>query len=177
MSARCRSSSASPSGSVVTTGGYSAAAAWMAYRFGTADGSVGFSADTTVNDGLAGLAEGADILVHQVADLGYLERHGLAGAALERMAALHTDVFEAGSVAERAGVRELILSHYLPAAVTEAEWAGRAAQGLQRDDNRRPRRPGRQRGHDHLVRAAPGDRARLITGASMGSGWAVTWWM
>ena len=30
------------------------------------------------------------------------------------MAALHTDVSEIGSVAERARVRELILSHYLP---------------------------------------------------------------
>ena len=41
-----------------------------------------------------------------------------------RMAALHTDVTEVGGVAERARVRELILSHYLPAdpnAVTEAE--------------------------------------------------------
>ncbi len=76
---------------------------------------------------------GADILVHQVADLGYLERHGITGAALERMAALHTDVTEVGAVAERAGAHELILSHYLPAdpgAVTEAEWAQRARQGF-----------------------------------------------
>ena len=32
----------------------------------------------------------------------YLERHGITGAALERMAALHTDVTQVGSVAERA---------------------------------------------------------------------------
>jgi ribonuclease BN (tRNA processing enzyme) len=53
-------------------------------------------------------------------------------AALERMAALHTDVTEVGGVAERAGVRELILSHYLPAepdAITDAKWAERARQG------------------------------------------------
>ena len=105
----------------------------LAYRFDTADGSVVFSGDTTVNDDLIALAQGADILLHQVADLGYLERHGITGAALDRMAALHTDVTEVGSVAERARVRELILSHYLPAepdSITEAEWARRAGQGF-----------------------------------------------
>ena len=105
----------------------------LGYRFDTADGSVVFSGDTTVNDDLIALAQGADILVHQVADLGYLERHGFTDAALERMAALHTDVTEVGGVAERAGVRELILSHYLPAepdAITDAEWAERARQGF-----------------------------------------------
>jgi|HubBroStandDraft_3_1064219.scaffolds.fasta_scaffold53622_1 ribonuclease BN (tRNA processing enzyme) len=103
------------------------------YRFDTADGSVVFSGDTTVNDDLIALAQGADILVHHVADLGYLERHGFTGAALERMAGLHTDVTQVGGVAERAGVRELILSHFLPAepdAITAAEWAQRAGQGF-----------------------------------------------
>jgi len=105
----------------------------LAYRFDTADGSVVFSGDTTVNDALISLAQGADILVHQVADLGYLERHGVTGEALHRMAGLHTDVSEVGSVAERARVRELILSHYLPAdldAISEAEWAERAGRGF-----------------------------------------------
>ncbi len=104
-----------------------------AYRFDTADGSVVFSGDTSVNDDLIALATGADILVHHVADLGYLERHGFTGADLDRQAALHTDVTEVGGVAERARVRELILSHYLPAepdAITEAEWAQRAGQGF-----------------------------------------------
>jgi ribonuclease BN (tRNA processing enzyme) len=105
----------------------------LAYRFDTPDGSVVFSGDTTVNDDLIALAQGADILVHQVADLDYLKRHGTTGAALERMAALHTDVTQVGSVAERARVHELILSHYLPAArdtITDAEWEQRAGQGF-----------------------------------------------
>jgi ribonuclease BN (tRNA processing enzyme) len=92
-----------------------------------------FSGDTTVNDDLIAMAQGADILVHQVADLGYLERHGFSGAELARMAGLHTDVTEVGGVAERAGARELILSHYLPAspdAITEADWAQRAGRGF-----------------------------------------------
>jgi ribonuclease BN (tRNA processing enzyme) len=105
----------------------------LAYRFDTADGSVVFSGDTTVNDDLIALARGADILVHSVADLGYLERHGFTGTALERMTGLHTDVTQVGGAAERAGVGELILTHYLPAepdAITEAQWAERAQQGF-----------------------------------------------
>ena len=105
----------------------------LAYRFDTARASVVFSGDTTVNEDLIALAQGADILVHSVADLGYLERQGLTGGALRRMAGLHTDVTQVGGVAERAGVRELILTHYLPAepdAITEAEWAERAEQGF-----------------------------------------------
>jgi ribonuclease BN (tRNA processing enzyme) len=109
------------------------AAPALAYRFDTRDGSVVFSGDTSVNDDLIALARGADILVHQVADLAYLEQHGMTGPALERMAALHTDVTEVGAVAQRAGVLELILSHYLPAepdAITEVEWVERAGQGF-----------------------------------------------
>ncbi len=105
----------------------------LAYRFDTSDGSVVFSGDTTVNEDLIAFAEDADILVHQVADLDYLERHGLTGAALQRMAALHTDVTQVGSVAERARVHELILNHYLPAepdAITDTEWAQRAGQSF-----------------------------------------------
>jgi ribonuclease BN (tRNA processing enzyme) len=105
----------------------------LAFRFDTADGAVVFSGDTTVNDDLIALARGAEILVHQVADLDYLEHHGLTGLALERMAGLQTDVNEVGRVAERAGVRELILSHYLPAepeAISDAEWAERARSGV-----------------------------------------------
>jgi ribonuclease BN (tRNA processing enzyme) len=105
----------------------------LGYRFDTADGSVVFSGDTTVNDDLIALARGADVLVHQVADLGYLGRHGTDAAELERMRALHTDVTEVGRVAERAGVGELILTHYLPAdpaAISEEEWQRRAGQGF-----------------------------------------------
>jgi ribonuclease BN (tRNA processing enzyme) len=121
----------------------------LGYRFDTADGSIVFSGDTTVNDDLIALAQGTDILVHQVADLGYLERHGTTGADLERMAALHTDVGQVGDVAERAGARELILSHYLPSepdAITDAQWARSAGQGF---------RGITTAGHDGLRRTLP----------------------
>jgi ribonuclease BN (tRNA processing enzyme) len=104
----------------------------LAYRFDTAAGSVAFSGDTAVNDDLIALAQDADILVHQVADLSYLKRHGAGRAELERMAASLTDVTQVGNVAKRARVGELILTHYLPAephAISDAEWAERAGHG------------------------------------------------
>jgi ribonuclease BN (tRNA processing enzyme) len=116
---------------VPVTHGYAHPA--LAYRFDTPDSSVVFSGDTTVNDDLIALAQDANVLVHQVADLGYLERQGLSGAARERMAALHTDIADVGNVAERARVDELILTHYLPAdpeVISDAEWAKRAARGF-----------------------------------------------
>ena len=121
----------------------------LAYRFDTADGSVVFSGDTTVNENLIALAQGADILVHQVADLSYLRRHGMDEAEVARMAALHTDVTQVGSVAERAGVRELILNHYLPAdpeAITDEEWARRAGKEFSGTTTA---------GHDGLRRTLP----------------------
>lgn len=105
----------------------------FAYRFDTACGSVVFSGDTTVNDDLIALASGADILVHSVADLGYLASHGFTDAALERMAGLHTDVSSVGTVAQRAGVKELILTHYVPAepdAISNDKWTERASNGF-----------------------------------------------
>ena len=104
----------------------------LAYRFDTAAGSVVFSGDTAVNDNLIALAGDADIMVHQVIDLAYFKRHGAGRVELERMAASLTDVTEVGNVAERAGVGELILTHYLPAephAISDAEWAERAGHG------------------------------------------------
>jgi ribonuclease BN (tRNA processing enzyme) len=105
----------------------------LAFRFDTPDSSVVFSGDTTVNDDLIALAQDASVLVHQVADFDYLERQGLSAAERDRMAALHTDVTDVGSIAERARVDELFLTHYLPAepgAISDTEWARRAARGF-----------------------------------------------
>ena len=126
----------------------------LAYRFDTREGSVVFSGDTTVNADLIALAHDADILVHCVADLGYLERHGATDAELERMAGLHTDVTQVGSVAERARVNELILNHYVPAepdAIDEAEWAARASTTFSGTTTA---------GRDGLRRGLPGNATR-----------------
>jgi ribonuclease BN (tRNA processing enzyme) len=105
----------------------------LAYRFDTADGSVVFSGDTSVNEDLIALARGTDVLVHQVADLDYLRQQGTTEPELARLADLHTDVTQVGGIAERAGAGELILTHYLPSdpgAISEADWARRASQGF-----------------------------------------------
>ena len=147
------------------------------YRFETVDGSVVFSGDTTVNDDLIALAQGADILVHHVTDLGYLHRHGWAGAALDRMAGLHTDVTEVGGVAERAGVGELILSHYLPAepgAVSEEAWVKRAGQGFSGRTHRGPGRaaPDSAGRFGTVTAAAPaGQEGSAAAGAGVSTGW------
>jgi ribonuclease BN (tRNA processing enzyme) len=130
----------------------------LAYRFRTPDGSVAFSGDTAVNEDLIGLARGADILVHQVANLGYLKRHGTDDAELARMAAPHTDVTQADGVAERARARELILSHYLPAdpaAITDAERAQRAGHGFTGTTTA---------GRDGLRRTLPATRTGTLAG-------------
>ena len=65
------------------------------------------------------------------------------------MAALHTDVTQVGGVAERAGVRELILSHYLPAepaAISDTEWVSSAGTGFSGTTTA---------GHDGLRRTLP----------------------
>jgi hypothetical protein len=62
-----------------------------------------------------------------------MRRHGVTGSELDHLRGLHTDVTEVGAVAEQAGVRELILTHYLPAdprEITDAEWAERASHGF-----------------------------------------------
>jgi ribonuclease BN (tRNA processing enzyme) len=105
----------------------------LAYRFDTADGSIVFSGDTTPGDELVELARGADVLVHEVIDLDFMERHGTVGAELQAMADLHTDVTRVGAIAQRAGVGELVLNHYLPAdptAIADHEWAARAGAGF-----------------------------------------------
>jgi ribonuclease BN (tRNA processing enzyme) len=96
----------------------------------------------------------------EVADLGYLEWHGMAGDALQRMAALHTGVTEAGAVAEGAEVREPSLNHCLPAgpdAISPAAWERRAGDGFS-GKNHRGRDGLRQTlaacGHDHLPKGA-----------------------
>ena len=129
----------------------------LAYRFDTPDGAIVFSGDTTVNDDLVALASNADILVHQVADLEYLERHGLTGPALQRMCTLQTDVTEVGGVAERAHVRELILNHHLPAgpdAISDAAWAERAGRNF--GGRTIAGSDGLRRGHSPAGRRNPG---------------------
>lgn len=104
-----------------------------AFRFDTPQHSVVFSGDTSFSENLIELARDADVLVHEVIDLSFYAEIGLTGALLEHLRASHTDVTEIGTVAERAGVGTLALTHLvpgLPGARTAQQWHSKAQQGF-----------------------------------------------
>ena len=104
----------------------------LAYRFDTPSGSVVFSGDTGPCDNVARLAEGADYLVHEVIDVGFIERRIAMmpnrDNILNHLIESHTSPEDAGRIAARAGVRTLVLSHLVPgdSEIPEAEWETRA---------------------------------------------------
>ena len=91
----------------------------LAYRFDTPDGSVVISGDTGANTcgNLQKLAQGADVLVHEVIDEAWIEilaGNGFPGPLIEHLNAVHTKISEVGGVAEECGVRTLVLNHIVP---------------------------------------------------------------
>jgi ribonuclease BN (tRNA processing enzyme) len=101
----------------------------LAYRFDTADGSVVFSGDTgkDTNGNLQKLANGSDILVHEVIDPAWIELKFGDPAPGSQMAALkthmltsHTAITDAGSVAESCHVKTLVLNHIVPGNTPES---------------------------------------------------------
>jgi ribonuclease BN (tRNA processing enzyme) len=100
----------------------------LAYRFDTPHGSVVFSGDTGPCDNVVRLAQGADILVHEVIDLdALLARISLLSTfetVRRQLSRSHTAVQEVGHIAARAGVRTLVLSHLVPGegAHSPEEW-------------------------------------------------------
>jgi ribonuclease BN (tRNA processing enzyme) len=106
----------------------------FAYRFDSADRSIVISGDTRVSDNLIALARGADVLVHEVYfDEAAVDRlvAGVGNAARLKQSIMshHTSAADAGRVARDAGVKTLVLSHFVPAedsAITDAMWIAAA---------------------------------------------------
>ncbi|MBI1848290.1 MAG: MBL fold metallo-hydrolase [Candidatus Rokubacteria bacterium] len=101
----------------------------FAFRFDGPGRSIVISGDTTMNENLIRLARGADVLVHEVLYVPAVDRlvARVANAPdlKKHIIASHTAVEDAGRVARAAGVRTLVLSHFVPAddpAVTDAMW-------------------------------------------------------
>lgn len=105
----------------------------FAYRFDTTSStgrrSVVFSGDTTYSDHLIELARGADVLVHEVMYLPALEKMMAtidnAPTLLDHLLKSHTTTEQLGRVAAAAGVKTLVLSHFVPGAdpaITDAMW-------------------------------------------------------
>ncbi|HEV8114764.1 MAG TPA: MBL fold metallo-hydrolase [Acidimicrobiales bacterium] len=91
----------------------------FAYRFDTARGSIVFSGDTAPCPNLVSLAQGADILVHEVYDdarIGEVVAIDTweARRRLHHMVTSHTPLSEVGKVAADAGVGRLVLTHFVP---------------------------------------------------------------
>lgn len=107
----------------------------FAYRFDAGDRSIVISGDTAPSDALIALARGADVLVHEALHPAGAERlvARLPHAAnmKKHLAASHTTAADCGRIAAAAGVKTLVLSHFVPAddpAITDAMWRDEAAR-------------------------------------------------
>ncbi len=93
----------------------------FAYRFDCPDRSIVISGDTRPSQNLVRLAQGADILVHEVMYLPALEKvieaESNAKSLREHLLASHTTTEQVGRIATEAGVKTLVLSHFVPGGV------------------------------------------------------------
>jgi ribonuclease BN (tRNA processing enzyme) len=101
-----------------------------AYRFDAKDRSVVISGDTAYSLELAAFAKGADVFVHEVMYLpgieALLKRVPTASRLRAHLLAAHTVPEDVGKVAAQAGVKTLVLSHFVPGddpSITDDQWA------------------------------------------------------
>jgi ribonuclease BN (tRNA processing enzyme) len=112
----------------------------LAYRFDFKDRSIAFSGDTALFEGIAKMARGADVLVHEAMYVpgieAYIRREITKGRPIKfedlmaHMEADHTPVEDVGRIAQEAGVKTLVLSHLVPATddITDDTWRSLAAK-------------------------------------------------
>jgi ribonuclease BN (tRNA processing enzyme) len=101
----------------------------FAYRFDAPDRSIVISGDTARSESLVELARGADVLVHEAMYLPAVDRLAArvphATSLKKHLLASHTSAEDAGRVAQAAGVKLLVLSHFVPSddpAITDKMW-------------------------------------------------------
>lgn len=106
-----------------------------AYRFDAPDRSIVISGDTARSASLAKLAAGADVLVHEAFYPPAVDRmvagHANAEPLRRHLLASHTSAEDCGRVAAEAGVKTLVLSHFVPAEeppVSDEMWAEAAGK-------------------------------------------------
>jgi len=107
----------------------------FAYRFDGPDRSIVISGDTTKTDRLIELARGADVLVHEAMWSPGIDRivarEPNATTLRKHLLESHTVVEDCGRVAEAAGVKTLVLSHFVPGgdpSITDDMWASAASR-------------------------------------------------
>ncbi|HTO08131.1 MAG TPA: MBL fold metallo-hydrolase [Myxococcota bacterium] len=84
----------------------------VAYKIEGPTGSVVVSGDTRVCAEVEALAAGVDVLVHEVRLRSFAE--SAKGTRFEAIAEYHADAVDLGAAAERARVRRLVLTHFIP---------------------------------------------------------------
>ncbi|WP_461143877.1 MBL fold metallo-hydrolase [Salinifilum aidingensis] len=105
----------------------------FAFRFDTDHGSVVFSGDTAASDNIVELATGADVLVHEALDIEWYRANGTPDHKIAHLTQSHTPAAAVGSLAQRAGVATLVLSHLAPAppsSVSDERWRHQAQRGF-----------------------------------------------
>jgi ribonuclease Z len=85
----------------------------VAYRIETPDATVVISGDTRVCSEVEHLSEGADLLVHEACRTSAMASV-IAGTVFEKIFSYHADTLELGSMAERARVPHVVLTHLIP---------------------------------------------------------------
>ena len=100
-----------------------------AYRFDARDRSVVISGDTAYAPELAEFAKGADVLVHEVMYLPAVEKlikeRPASTRLREHLLAAHTSTEDVGRIAAQAGVKTLVLTHFIPGddpTITDEQW-------------------------------------------------------
>ena len=90
----------------------------LAYRFDCPDRSIVVSGDTRLSRNLIALAKGADVLVHEVMHVPsigpLIAAEPNAKTLREHLLASHTSTEDVGKLATEAGVKTLVLSHFVP---------------------------------------------------------------
>ena len=120
----------------------------LGYRFDTPTGSVAFSGDTGACPNIGRLARGADVLVHEILDVGPMTERIMrlpnGEQVLNHLASSHSSAEQVATHATAAGVREVVLSHLVPGdfEFSNDEWESRVRAIYDGDGalRRRPRR-------------------------------------
>ena len=101
-----------------------------AFRFDAKDRSIVISGDTAYAPELAEFAKGADVLVHEVMYLPAIEKlikeHAASTRLREHLLASHTSTEDVGRIAAQAGVKTLVLTHFVPGddpSITDEQWS------------------------------------------------------
>ncbi len=92
----------------------------VAYRVTTPDGVVVISGDTRACDEVFSMAQGCDVLVHETCRQRSMAKN-IKGTVFENIFDYHADSVTVGELAQKYGVKHLVLTHLIPQPRTDEE--------------------------------------------------------